>query len=85
MSMGSMLCLMELGHELARVRPLHDAPSDFDEAAFRHVRKNFQRLVRFFNELSDLTGQAPLRIESGPPSAKKSDAVVSINSAKGQS
>lgn len=85
MSMGSMLGLMELGHELARVRPLHEAPSDFDEAAFRHVRKNFQCLVQFFNELSDLTGQGPLRIENSPPSGKKTAAVVSINSANGQS
>jgi hypothetical protein len=85
MSMGSMLGLMELGHELARVRPLHEAPSDFDEEAFGHVRKNFQRLVQFFNELSDLTGQGPLRIENSPPSGKKTAAVVSINSANGQS
>jgi hypothetical protein len=84
MSMGSMLGLMELGHELSRVRPLHEAPSDFDEAAFRHVRKNFQRLVQFFNELSELTGQGPLRIQSRPPSGEKSAAVISINSANGQ-
>jgi hypothetical protein len=84
MSMGSMLGLMELGHELARVRPLHEAPSDFDETAFRHVRKNFQHLVQCFNELSNLTGQGPLRIESSAPSETKSDAVVSINSANGQ-
>jgi hypothetical protein len=84
MSMGSMLGLMKLGHELSRVRPLHEAPSDFDEAAFRHVRKNFQRLVQYFNELSDFTGQGPLRIESSPPSGEKSDAVVSINWANGQ-
>jgi hypothetical protein len=84
MSMGSMLGLMKLGHELSRVRPLHEAPSDFDETAFRHIRKNFQRLVQYFNELSDFTGQGPLRIESSAPSGKKSDAVVSINSANGQ-
>jgi hypothetical protein len=85
MSMGSMLGLMELGHELARVRPLHEAPSDFDETAFQHVRKNFQRLVQSFNDLSDLTGQGPLRIENSPPSGEKTAAVVSINSANGQS
>ncbi|HWY51067.1 MAG TPA: hypothetical protein VNW72_06255 [Chthoniobacterales bacterium] len=84
MSMGSMLSLMELGHELARVRPLHEAPSDFDEAAFRHVRKNFQRLVQFFNELSALAGQGPLRIESGPPSGEKPGTVASINSTNEQ-
>ena len=64
MSMGSMLGLMELGHELARVRPLHEAPSDFDETAFQHVRKNFQRVVHYFNELADLTGQDRLRVKS---------------------
>jgi PAS domain S-box-containing protein len=85
MSMGSMLGLMELGHELARVRPLHEAPSDFDEAAFQHVRKNFERLVHFFNELSDLTGQGPLRIENSVPLGEKTAAVVSINSASGNS
>jgi PAS domain S-box-containing protein len=66
MSMGSMLGLMELGHELARVRPLHEAPSDFDEAAFQHVRTNFQRTVHYFNELADLTGQDRLRVKSNP-------------------
>lgn len=60
MSMASMLGLMELGHQLASVRPLYEKPSDFDEAAFQHVRRNFDRLVHFFNELSDLTGQNPL-------------------------
>jgi hypothetical protein len=29
-------------------------------------RSNFQHLVRFFNELSDLTGQSPLQLESSP-------------------
>lgn len=82
-SMGSMLGLMELGHELARVRPLHEAPSDFDEAAFQHVRKNFHRLVHVFNELSDLTGQGPLRIENSAPLGEKTAAVVSINSTTG--
>jgi hypothetical protein len=65
-SMGSMLDLMELGHKVACVRPLYEEPSDFDETAFRHVRKNFQRLVHFFNELADLTGQSPLQLESSP-------------------
>jgi hypothetical protein len=66
MSMGSMLGLMELGHNLADVRPLYEQPSDFDEAAFRHVRENFQRLVNFFNELADVIGQSPLQLESSP-------------------
>lgn len=82
-AMASMLGLMELGHKLASVRPLHEKPSDFDELAFRHVRRNFQRLVHFFNELSDLTGQSPLQIESNPPGAKTS-AATSSNSANGK-
>jgi len=71
MSMGSMLGLMELGHKLASVRPLYEEPSDFDETAFRRLRTNYQHLVRFFNELADLTWQVPLQLpvqlESGPP------------------
>ena len=78
MSMGSMLGLMELGHELARVRPLHEAASHFDEAAFQHVRKNFQRLVHYFNELADLTGQNRLQVKSSPPPAIAPSIVASI-------
>lgn len=80
MSMGSMLGLMELGHELARVRPLHEAPSDFDEAAFQHVRNNFQRLVHYFNELADLTRQDRLQVESNPSPATVTSIVASIES-----
>jgi PAS domain S-box-containing protein len=80
MSMGSMLDLMELGHELARVRPLHEAPSDFDEAAFLHVQRNFQRLVRYFNELANLTGQDRLQVGSTPPPVIMTDIVASIES-----
>ena len=80
MSMGSMLGLMELGHELARVRPLHEAPSDFDEAAFQHVRKNFQRVVHYFNELADLTGQDRLHVRSNAPAALVPSIVASIES-----
>ncbi len=58
MAMGSMLDLMELRQRLACVRPLYDEPSDFDEAAFRNVRQNFQCLVHSFNEFADLTGKA---------------------------
>jgi hypothetical protein len=61
MAMGSMLDLMELRQKLACVRPLYEEPSDFDEVAFRRVRKNFQCLVQFFNEFADLTGQSPLQ------------------------
>ena len=80
MSMGSMLGLMELGHELARVRPLHEAPSDFDEEVFEHVRRNFQQLVHYFNELADLTGQDRLQVESDPLPARVTSIVASIES-----
>jgi hypothetical protein len=66
MAMASMLDLMELGQKLACVRPLYEEPSDFDETAFRHVRKNFECLVHLFNELADLTGQSPFQLESSP-------------------
>jgi hypothetical protein len=78
MSMGSLLGLMELGHKLATVRPLYDKLSVFDETALRNVRKNFQRLVDYFNELADLTGQDHLRVESTPPPA--TSIVASIES-----
>jgi PAS domain S-box-containing protein len=78
MSMGSLLGLMELGHNLATVRPLYDKLSVFDETAFRNVRKNFQRLVHYFNELADLAGQDHLRVESTPPPA--TSIVASIES-----
>ncbi len=62
-AIASMLGLMEPGQRLAIARPLHDTPSEFDEAALKRVRKNFKCLVGFFNELSDLTGQHPLQLE----------------------
>jgi PAS domain S-box-containing protein len=70
-AMASMLGLMELGHDLAKVRPLHETPGEFDEAALQHVRRNFQSILHFFNELSDLTGQGPLQVESNQPSGAK--------------
>jgi hypothetical protein len=70
-SMASMLGLMELAHQLALVRPLHQTPSEFDEAAFKHLRRNFDRLVRFFNELADLTGEGRLKIDQQEPSMVK--------------
>ena len=70
-SMASMLGLMELAHQLALVRPLHQMPSEFDEAAFKHLRRNFERLVRFFNELADLTGETPLKVAEEPPALVK--------------
>ena len=66
MSMGSLLGLMELGNKLTPVRPLHHKLSVFDETAYQNVRKNFQRLVYYFNELADLTGQDHLRVEINP-------------------
>ena len=62
-SMASTLGLMELAHQLALVRPLHQTPSEFDEAAFKHLRRNFDRVVRFFNELADLTGEGRLNMD----------------------
>jgi len=79
MSMGSMLRLMELGHNLADVRPLYEQPSDFDEAAFRHVRQNFQRLVDFFNELADVIGQSPLQLEGSSPLGTEPSVATFIN------
>ena len=70
-AMASMLDLMELGHELAKVRPLHETPGEFDEVALQHVSTNFQRIIHFFNELSDLTGQGPLQAKSNQPSGAK--------------
>lgn len=83
-SMASMLGLIELGHRLVGVRPLYPKSSAFDEAAFQHVRRNFQQLVHFFNELSDLTGQPPLRVESNEPSKAQMSMAVSVNSANGK-
>jgi hypothetical protein len=79
MAMGSMLDLMELRQRLACVRPLYDEPSDFDEAAFRHVRQNFQCLVHSFNEFADLTGQSPLQLEGSPPPRTDTDFATFIN------
>jgi PAS domain S-box-containing protein len=84
-SLGSMLRLMELGHKLTSVRPLHEIPSEFDEAALQQVRRDFQRLVCYFNEIAALTGQSPVQIDNNPPPALKTDAVASINPADGQS
>jgi hypothetical protein len=80
--MGSMLGLMALGHDLASVRPLSEKPSEFDEVAFEHVRRNFQRLVEFFNELSNMTGQAALHFESSPTQRLTA---ASVNPASGKS
>jgi PAS domain S-box-containing protein len=79
-SVTSMLGLIELGQKLASVRSLQETASAFDDAAFQHIRRNFQRLVHYFNELADLTGQDRLLIESNPPSAIATNIVASIES-----
>jgi PAS domain S-box-containing protein len=63
MAITSMLGLLEVGHKLAPVRPLREKPSEFDEAAFEHIRRNFQRLVHHFNELSDLAGECRFQLD----------------------
>jgi len=78
-SMGSMLGLIDLGHKLSSVRPLHETPSDFDETAFQHIRWNFQHLLHYFNELSELTGQPPLQVENNQPSDATGSLAKSIN------
>ncbi len=83
-AMASMLGLMELGHKLSTVRPLHEKPSHFDEAAFQHIRRNFARVLHFFNELSALTGQDPLHIEGSPAPRAKSSLASFIESANGK-
>ena len=80
MAITSMLGLMELGHNLAEIRPLHEKPSEFDETAFQHVRRNILRLVRYFNELADLTGQDRLQVESSRPPAIATSIVASLES-----
>lgn len=68
-AIASMLGLMELGHRLMSVRPPQEKLSDFDLAALQHIRRNFQRVVKFYNELSDLTGQDPLKLDILEPAA----------------
>ena len=80
MSITSMLGLIELGHTLAEVRPLHEKPSEFDETAFQHVRRNILRLVHYFNELADFTGQDRLQVEGNPPPGIATSIVASIES-----
>jgi PAS domain S-box-containing protein len=80
MAITSMLGLMELGHNLAEIRPRHEKPSEFDETAFQHVRRNILRLVHYFNELADLTGQDRLQVESSRPPAIGTSIVASIES-----
>ena len=81
----SMLGVMELGHKLATVRPLHEKPSEFDEAAFQHIRQNFRRLLSYFNELSDLTGQDALQIENNSALPAQAGIAPSVNSLNGKS
>lgn len=58
--------------------PLNEVPFDFDEAAFLHVRRNFQRLVHYFNELADLREQDRLHVRSNPPPVTVMSIVASI-------
>jgi hypothetical protein len=75
-AVASMLGLIELGHKLTKVRP----PPEFDAVAFQHIRRNFQRLVDYFNELASLTGQDLLQVENSPPPAIVTSIVASIES-----
>jgi PAS domain S-box-containing protein len=79
-SMGSMLGLIELGRKLATIRSSDEKPSEFDAAAFQHVRRTFQRLVHYFNEVADLTGQDRLVVQRSPPPAMVASIVASIES-----
>jgi PAS domain S-box-containing protein len=80
-AIAAMLGLVELGHKLAEVRPLHENPSEFDEAAFQHIQRNFQRLVHCFNELAELPGLSPFQAQNSAAVA----GVAAVNSANGQS
>ena len=80
MTITSMLGLMKLGRTLVKVRPLYDKPSEFDEAGFEHIRRNFQSLVHYFNELADLTGQDRLQVESSSAPAIVTSILASIES-----
>jgi PAS domain S-box-containing protein len=80
-AMASMLGLVELGHRLADLRPLPENLSEFDEAAFQHIQRHFQRLVHYFDELADLTGQNYLQAENRPPSAPKTNDATPISPA----
>ena len=82
-AIASMLGLIDLGHKLTSVRSLHETPADFDEVAFQHIRRNFQRLLHYFNELADLTWQIPLQLpvqlESSPPPTRQTSLAAFIN------
>jgi len=66
-AIASMLGLVELGHKITELRSLQRKPSEFDEAAYQHILRNCQRLVRYFNEIAALSGQAPLQPATIPP------------------
>ena len=86
MAVTSMLGLLELAHKLAPVRPLHERPSEFDEVAFAHIRRNFQRLLHYFDELADLAGESHLQaIENSPLTPTSAVVAASIISAAGKS
>ena len=66
-AIASMLGLVELGHKLTEVRSLQEKPSEFDEAAYQNILRNCQSLIRYFNEIAALSGQAPLQAATIPP------------------
>jgi PAS domain S-box-containing protein len=81
-AIASMLGLVELEHKLVEMRTPGDTSMGFDEAALHHIRRNFQRIVHFFNELCGLTGQGPLRLEMGPGTGAPQTGTTSDGSAK---
>ena len=82
-AMASMLGLMELGHKLTEDRPLGEKPSEFDEAAFDHILRNFQSLVHYFNELAAFSGEGPLHV--AVPAPIRPGVATPNNSANGKS
>jgi PAS domain S-box-containing protein len=84
-AIASMLGLIELGHKLACVRPPNEKPPAFDEAAFQHIQRNFRKLVHYFDELSVLTGQPRLHLQTDALAPDTSAISTLINAAVGKS
>jgi PAS domain S-box-containing protein len=82
-AIASMLGLVELGHKLTEMRSLPEKPSEFDEAAFQHILKNFQSLVHYFNEIAALSGQPPVETATIPPPIQ-SGSVASPNGSESE-
>jgi PAS domain S-box-containing protein len=66
-AIASMLGLIELGHKLTEVRRLSEKPSEFDEAAFQHILRNFQNLLHYFNDVAARIGEGPIEAATLPP------------------